>query len=60
MVRSADGLGRLIQVEEISRLKDDGTPGLVTSHWLTRYKFDLNDRLTRITDSLNNVKLIFV
>ncbi len=60
MVHSNDGLGRLIQVDETSRLNDDGTPagsGAATPVvWTTRYKYDLNDQLTRITDSQNNVK----
>ena len=60
MVHSNDGLGRLIRVDETSRLNDDGTParnGAATPVvWTTRYKYDLNDQLTRITDSQNNVK----
>ncbi len=51
-----DGLGRLIRVEEITRLNDDGTPSASLKTWPTRYEYDLNDQLTRITDSQNNVK----
>ena len=56
MVHSNDGLGRLIQVDETSRLNDDGTSAGALRAWTTRYEYDLNDQLTRITDSQNNVK----
>ncbi|HXI52828.1 MAG TPA: toxin TcdB middle/N-terminal domain-containing protein, partial [Candidatus Saccharimonadales bacterium] len=55
-VQFSDGLGRLVQVDEIVRLNDDGTPSATPQTWTTRYRYDLNDRLTRITDALNNVK----
>lgn len=51
-----DGLGRLVQVDEITRLNDDGTPAGDLHTWITRYEYDLNDQLTRITDAQNNVK----
>jgi YD repeat-containing protein len=51
-----DGLGRLIRVDEIVKLNDDGTPSGTAQTWTTRYRYDLNDRLTRITDAQNNVK----
>src|SRR4030095_12355552 len=51
-----DGLGRLVQVDEITKLNDDGTPSGSLRAWATRYQYDLNDQLTRITDSQNNVK----
>jgi len=56
MVHQNDGLGRLIRVDEVTRLNDDGTPAGVLNAWTTRYEYDLNDQLTRITDSQNNVK----
>lgn len=56
MVHYNDGLGRLIQVDEVSRLNDDGTPAGTLKTWTTRYEYDLNDQLTKITDSQNNVK----
>ncbi len=56
MARSQDGLGRLIRVDEIVRLMDDGTPSGTTTTWATRYEHDLNDLLIRITDSQQNVK----
>jgi len=58
MVQVSDGLGRLIGVDEIVRLNDDGTPSLALQRWGTRYEYDLNDCLTRATDSQNNVKLM--
>ena len=56
MMHFQDGLGRLIRVDETTRLNDDGTPAGTTKTWTTRYEHDLNDQLTRITDSQNNVK----
>ena len=62
MVHYNDGLGRLIQVDENTRLSDDGLPlaadpsAVDPLAWTTRYEYDLNDHLTRITDSQNNVK----
>jgi len=58
MAHHHDGLGRLIRVDETVRLNDDGTPSFSPSTWTTRYEYDLNDQLTRITDSQGNVKLL--
>jgi len=58
MRHASDGLGRLVQVDEWVRLNDDGTPSGTVQTWTTRYQYDLNDALTRITDSQNNVKLM--
>jgi len=58
MAHVADGLGRLIRVDEMVRLNDDGTPANLLNTWTTRYEYDLNDALTRITDSQNNVKVM--
>ncbi len=57
MAHSSDGLGRLIQVDEVTRMSDDGTRGGSLAPWTTRYEYDLNDQLTRITDSQNNRKM---
>lgn len=54
----SDGLGRLLAVSEVVRLNDLGQPTAGTNQWLTRYEYDLNDQLTRITDSQNNVKTL--
>ena len=56
MTHYQDGLGRLVQVDEVVRLNDDGTSASDLRAWPTRYEYDLNDQLTRITDSQNNVK----
>jgi RHS repeat-associated protein len=58
MVHANDGLGRLVLVDEVTRLNDDGTPAGAIRSWITRYEYDLNDQLTKITDSQNNVKLM--
>lgn len=55
MVHYKDGLERLVKVDEVVRLNDDGSPGPLTT-WTTRYRYDLNDQLRFITDSQNNVK----
>src|SRR5439155_14908524 len=57
MIHQQDGLGRLVRVDELVRLRDDGVAGALTN-WTTRYKYDLNDQLTRITDLQNNVKTV--
>ncbi len=56
MVHYIDGLGRLIGVDEVVRLNDDGTPALATVSWPTRYAYDLNDQLVHIRDSHGNQK----
>lgn len=58
VLQLSDGLGRLIQVDEIVRLNDDGTPSPALRAWTTRYEYDLNDSLTRIRDSQNNIKVM--
>jgi RHS repeat-associated protein len=56
IVHYNDGLSRLIQVDESTRLNDDGMPTETVRAWTTRYQYDINDQLTRVTDSQNNVK----
>jgi YD repeat-containing protein len=56
LTQFTDGLGRLARVDEIVRLNDDGTPSATTQTWTTRYRYDLNNCLTRITDAQNNIK----
>ena len=56
MVHYNDGLGRLVQVDEVTHLNDDGTTSGGIKTWTTRYEYDLNNQLTKITDSQNNVK----
>ncbi len=55
-IEFSDGLGRVIRTDETTRLNDDGTPGTALKTWSTLYQYDLNDRLTRVTDSQGNVK----
>lgn len=55
LVHFQDGLGRLVKVHEVVRLTDTGEAGELTN-WETTYSYDLNDQLTRIVDSQNNVK----
>lgn len=56
-VHYKDGLGRLVSVDEVVKTTDEGDPG-PRATWETRYAYDLNDQLVRITDSQNNVKTI--
>jgi YD repeat-containing protein len=58
MVHFSDGLGRVIRTDETTRLNDDSTPGSGLNIWSTLYEYDVNDRLTRITDSQGNVKTL--
>ena len=58
MAHYHDGLGRLVQADENTHLNDDGTTSGSVATWSTRYQYDVNDRLTRITDSQNNVKTL--
>jgi RHS repeat-associated protein len=53
---SSDGLGRIIQLEEMVRLNDDGTSSASLQTWTSRFQYDLNDRLIRMTDPQGNVK----
>jgi YD repeat-containing protein len=57
-VQYSDGLGRVIRTDETTRLNDDGTPGSEVNTWSTLYEYDVNDRLTSITDSQGNLKTL--
>src|SRR5207249_100378 len=57
-VQYRDGLGRVIRTDELTHLNDDGTPAGEIKTWSTFYEYDLNDRLTKITDSQGNVKTL--
>lgn len=57
-VEAYDGLGRLVAVHETVRLADNGSPADTPATWTTRYEYDLNHRLTRLTDALGNVKTL--
>ena len=56
MAHYNDGLGRMVQVDENTHLNNDGTAAGSIMTWTTRYEYDVNDQLTQITDSQNNVK----
>src|SRR5262249_51968289 len=45
LARYSDGLGRLVQVDEVTHLQDDGARGNSLAAWTTRYQYDLNDQL---------------
>jgi RHS repeat-associated protein len=55
-LQHTDGLGRLIQIDQVTRLRDDGIPDEAAALWTTRYAYDLNDQLVRITDSQQNTR----
>lgn len=54
-VHSFDGLNRLLTVEELVKINDAGLAGPLTN-WVTEYRYDLNDQLTRIKDSQGNIR----
>jgi RHS repeat-associated protein len=56
MVHFEDGLGRLIKVQEVVRLTDEGEAAKTPVAWTTSYRYDLNNQLVHILDSQNNQK----
>jgi RHS repeat-associated protein len=56
VIEYRDGLGRLIQVDEMNRLNDDGTASTDLHAWSTYYTYNANDLLTSAVDSQGNVK----
>jgi RHS repeat-associated protein len=58
MVHHIDGLGRLVQVDEITRLNDDGTESLNLNTWTTRYEYRADDVLTRTIDAQQNERIM--
>lgn len=55
-VQHSDGLGRLIQVDEVVRLNDDGTPANNLQTWSTNYTWRADDVLLTATDAQGNQK----
>ncbi|HAM73307.1 MAG TPA: hypothetical protein DCM86_16865 [Verrucomicrobiales bacterium] len=49
-----DGLGRLVEVQELTRLGDTGEVGATPHAWVTSYEYDPNDEMTAWTDSQGN------
>ncbi len=58
MVYYEDGLGRLIGVDEVVKLNDDGSTRDTAVSWRTTYTYDLLDNLINIRDSQNNEKIM--
>jgi RHS repeat-associated protein len=56
MIKRLDGLGRIIETTEVTRLDDSGSATTTLHEWKTRYLYDLNQNLTEVTDSQGNVK----
>ncbi len=56
-LQDKDGKGRLREVYEGVKLKNNGEPGALT-WWPTRYTYDLLDNFTGYTDSQGNQKFI--
>jgi YD repeat-containing protein len=55
-IKRMDGLGRTIEVGEVTRQNDDGTRSQTLREWTTRFSYDLNQNLTEVQDSQGNVK----
>lgn len=58
VITHSDGLTRIVTSIQAVKLDDNGQPAGTTNHWITRYEYDLNNKMTRITDPRNNVKTI--
>ena len=56
MVHYNDALDRLVQVDEVVRLNDDGTTCTDLRTWETQYDYDLLGNLVHIKDSQQNEK----
>jgi RHS repeat-associated protein len=54
-VTLGDGLQRVVEIQETTRLNDDGTPGTVLRTWKTHYGYTLSDSVCRLEDSQGNV-----
>jgi RHS repeat-associated protein len=49
-----DGRGRLVQVDQVVRLNEDGTPAGAAHIWTTAYEYRPDGLLTEIVDAQNN------
>lgn len=54
LVHYYDGQNRLIRVDEVTRLNDDGTPGDELRVWTTQYEYRADDLRTAVIDSQGN------
>jgi RHS repeat-associated protein len=57
-ITHSDGLNRIIASVQAVKMADTGEPTVATNHWVTRFDYNLNDQIVRITDPRNNVKTI--
>ncbi len=58
LITHSDGLGHIVTSIQAVKLDDNGQSTGTTNHWVTRYQYNLNDQITRITDPRNNVKIV--
>lgn len=56
LVHYRDGQDRIMQVDEMTRLNDDGTPGAALHAWTTHYDYREDGVRTGIIDSQNNTR----
>ena len=56
-IQYSDGLGRVIGLDKVVKLNDDGTPRGTPAIWRTIYTYDLLDNLIGILDSQNNRRI---
>lgn len=57
-VHYMDGLERLIQVDEIIKSNDDGTPSEEPAVWSTYYEYRCDGVLEQLTDSQGNARIM--
>jgi len=55
LIHRLDGLNRIIKIDQVVRLNDDGTATKDLKTWSTSYTYDANNHMVCITDSQNNV-----
>ncbi len=51
-----DGLKRVVEIDEVNPITDDGRPSPTFSNWVTRYQYRADNALIAITDSQGNSK----
>jgi RHS repeat-associated protein len=56
VINTYDGQERLIQVDELVRLNDDGTTSNGVNTWSTKYSYRADGLITEIIDAQNNVR----
>lgn len=58
LIHYRDAQDRIIRVDEVSRLNDDGTPATGLQTWTTTYEYRADGARTRIVDSQGNTRLM--